>query len=78
MTLVMFDIDGTLAETFQVDSECYVQALKDVFGFSDVNTDWSSYKHTSDSGILNELVQSRLGRAVADLREGRHHPVEQR
>src|ERR1041385_2243299 len=66
MTLIMFDIDGTLTETFQVDEECYVQALKDVFSFSEVSTDWSSYKHTSDSGILGELVHARLGRSVKD------------
>ena len=60
----MFDIDGTLTETFQVDEECYVQALKDVFGFSGVSMDWSAYKHTSDSGIIDELFQTRLGRAA--------------
>jgi phosphoglycolate phosphatase-like HAD superfamily hydrolase len=64
MTLVMFDIDGTLTETFQVDEECYVQALKDVFGFSGVSMDWSAYKHTSDSGIIDELCQTRLSRAA--------------
>ncbi|PYI83200.1 MAG: HAD family hydrolase [Verrucomicrobia bacterium] len=59
----MFDIDGTLTETFQVDEECFVEALQAVFGFAAVNTDWSSYQHTSDSGIIHELFHVRRGRA---------------
>jgi phosphoglycolate phosphatase-like HAD superfamily hydrolase len=59
----MFDLDGTLAETMQADEECFVGALLDVFGFEKVNTDWSAYRHTTDSGILLELFESRLGRA---------------
>jgi phosphoglycolate phosphatase-like HAD superfamily hydrolase len=66
MTLLMFDVDGTLTETFRVDEECYVQALKDVFNFSEINTDWSSYRHTSDSGILGELIQARFGRTIRE------------
>jgi beta-phosphoglucomutase-like phosphatase (HAD superfamily) len=59
----MFDLDGTLADTMQADEECFVQALSDVFGFKNVNTDWSVYRHATDSGILYELFESRLNRA---------------
>jgi beta-phosphoglucomutase-like phosphatase (HAD superfamily) len=58
----MFDLDGTLADTMQADEECFVQALSDVFGFKNVNTDWSAYRHATDSGILYELFESRLHR----------------
>jgi len=58
----MFDLDGTLADTMQADEECFVQALSDVFGFKNVNTDWSAYRHATDSGILYELFESRLNR----------------
>jgi beta-phosphoglucomutase-like phosphatase (HAD superfamily) len=34
MHLVMFDIDGTLTETMEIDEECFVRSFKDVFGFS--------------------------------------------
>ncbi len=50
MHLVMFDIDGTLTETMKVDEECYVRSLAEVCGFTDVETDWSSYTHATDSG----------------------------
>jgi phosphoglycolate phosphatase-like HAD superfamily hydrolase len=62
MKLVMFDIDGTLTETFAVDSDCYLQALAKVRGFEAVSPDWASYRHTTDSGILDEIYRTRLGR----------------
>ena len=45
MPLVMFDIDGTLTESMKVDEECFVRSFKDVFGFADIDTDWSHYPH---------------------------------
>lgn len=63
MHLVMFDIDGTLTATDEADTACYVEALREVFGFSEVDTDWSHYPHCSDSGILETIFQSQLGRS---------------
>src|SRR5262245_11540744 len=62
MHLVMFDIDGTLTETMRVDGECFVRSFMDVFGFSDIDTDWSHYRHTTDSGILHDVYASLTGR----------------
>src|SRR5438270_8187081 len=62
MHLVMFDIDGTLTETMKVDEECFVRAFKDVSGFVDIDTDWSHYPHTTDSGIFHDVFTSRIGR----------------
>jgi phosphoglycolate phosphatase-like HAD superfamily hydrolase len=62
MNLIMFDIDGTLTQTDVADGNCYVRALEDVFGFSSVNDDWSSYPHCTDSGILATIFQERHGR----------------
>jgi len=63
MKLVMFDIDGTLTQTEQIDEVSFVQALQEVFGFTEINTDWATYPHCSDSGILEVLFQLRLGRS---------------
>jgi phosphoglycolate phosphatase-like HAD superfamily hydrolase len=63
LRLVMFDLDGTLADTMQADEECFVGALSEVFGFEKINTDWSAYRHATDSGILQELCNERLKRA---------------
>ncbi|MBX9254958.1 HAD family hydrolase [Desmonostoc muscorum CCALA 125] len=62
MKLVMFDIDGTLTESNNLDNESYLQALYEVFGFSEVSSDWTSYTHVTDACILKEVCQSKLGR----------------
>lgn len=60
--LVLLDIDGTLCDTFQIDGDCYIEALRQCFGFTDISTDWGSYPHTTDSGILQQVFDSKLGR----------------
>jgi phosphoglycolate phosphatase-like HAD superfamily hydrolase len=62
MRLVIFDIDGTLTQTMKVDKECFVRSLAEVCGFSDVDGDWSRYKHATDSGIFREIHETRTGR----------------
>jgi phosphoglycolate phosphatase-like HAD superfamily hydrolase len=66
MHLVMFDIDGTLTETMKVDEECFLRSLADIYGFTGVETDWSKYKHTTDSGIFHEIHLDRTGRLPSD------------
>lgn len=61
MILVMFDIDGTLTESSDLDSAAYLRALGDVFGFGSVSADWDSYTHVTDSGILKEICRTRRG-----------------
>ncbi len=67
MQLVMFDIDGTLTQTMKVDEECFVRSFVEVFGFTDIDTDWSHYPHVTDSGIFNEIYASRMGRSPTGL-----------
>jgi phosphoglycolate phosphatase-like HAD superfamily hydrolase len=62
MQLVMFDIDGTLTESNALDDASYLQALSEVFGFSEVSSDWTSYSHVTDACILREVCQHKLGR----------------
>ena len=77
MHLVMFDIDGTLTESMKVDEECFVRSLADVYGFTGVETDWSRYKHTTDSGIFHEIHLARTGRppSVVEVSHFRQHFV---
>ncbi len=63
MTLIIFDIDGTLIESFVLDTAAYVDALRDVFGFDDFSEDWASYRHVTDIGILTEVFVLRHDRA---------------
>jgi phosphoglycolate phosphatase-like HAD superfamily hydrolase len=62
MYFVVFDIDGRLTQTTKADEECFVRSLAAVCGFSDVDSDWSRYKHSTDSGIFREIHATRTGR----------------
>ena len=78
MHLVMFDIDGTLTETMKVDEECFVRSFKDVFGFADIDTDWSHYPRTTDSGIFHDVFTSRIGRSptAQEVSQFRQHFIQ--
>jgi phosphoglycolate phosphatase-like HAD superfamily hydrolase len=52
---VMFDVDGTLVESFKFDEECYLDAVFRTLG-RNIDTDWSKYPHISDSGILDHYL----------------------
>lgn len=64
MNLAIFDIDETLTRTMEVDSACYVQAFADVLGIRGIDTDWSTYKHTTDGWIARALIRKHLQREV--------------
>ena len=61
MQLVMFDMDGTLTDSFSLDENCYVQAIEQALGLSNVVTEWESYTHTSSSYCLEEIVRRARG-----------------
>src|SRR5687767_6645949 len=52
--LIVFDIDGTLTRTNDVDAECYVRAMSEYLGTT-IDDNWSCYRHVTDSGIASEL-----------------------
>lgn len=60
--IVLFDVDGTLTETNDVDSECYREAVSSILG-APISSDWGSYEHVTDSGILDELFRVHRGRS---------------
>ncbi len=65
MNLAIFDIDGTLIQTNRVDILCFPEALKQEFGMSSINTDWSKYTYSTDSGILYQLFQENLRKTIS-------------
>jgi len=42
MKLVMFDIDGTLTRSNDLDNIAFIEVLQDVFDFKEVSADWES------------------------------------
>ncbi|HYU98220.1 MAG TPA: HAD family hydrolase [Pyrinomonadaceae bacterium] len=63
MNLAIFDIDGTLTNTNNVDEDCFVKALAEVHSINDIVTDWTAYPHTTDSGITQHIFEERFGRS---------------
>jgi phosphoglycolate phosphatase-like HAD superfamily hydrolase len=57
MHLVMFDIDGTLVDSAGFDAKLYVEAVRSVLNL-EIDSDWNSYRHVSDSGILEQVLGS--------------------
>lgn len=78
MTLVIFDIDGTLVQTNRVDSECYQRAMADEFGITDIDSNWLNYRYSTDSGIVQEIFERKFDRLPAkdELRRLQHAFVE--
>jgi phosphoglycolate phosphatase-like HAD superfamily hydrolase len=61
VNLVLFDIDGTLTLTNEVDNHCYVCALGEALGTTAIDTDWTKYRDVTDSGIASALWEARHG-----------------
>ena len=64
MNLLVFDLDGTLTRTNDVDTQCFVQAVSDVLRIDNVNTNWEEYEHTTDLGCLQQLFRERFDREI--------------
>ena len=64
MNLVVFDLDGTLTRTNEVDTECFVRAVSDVLQIDQVNTNWEEYEHTTDLGCLQQLFLENFNRPI--------------
>ena len=62
MHLVVFDIDGTLTDTCEVDKGCYWGAIHDAFRIAADQPDWSTFRHVTDCGIACESCERYLGR----------------
>ena len=66
MKLAVFDLDGTLLQTGDVDRRCYVQSIVEVFGITGASTDCRDYTHVTDSGITREVVERHQGRSPTE------------
>jgi len=52
---VMFDIDGTLVQSYDFDEEIYAATVEKVAGI-EMDRDLSHYRHITDAGILREVI----------------------
>ena len=61
--LIIFDIDGTLTKTNDVDSVLFEKAILDILPIYSLDTNWANYKYSTDAGIITEIIQSHFNRA---------------
>jgi phosphoglycolate phosphatase-like HAD superfamily hydrolase len=60
--LVIFDVDGTLCDTNEIDEECFLTAASEALGVERRRLDWQYCPDTTDAGILRWLWQGQLDR----------------
>jgi phosphoglycolate phosphatase-like HAD superfamily hydrolase len=61
--LAIFDIDGTLTATNEVDYECFLGAMRSVFGLDAQEIDWTAAPHVTDAAIMRWLCEVHVGQA---------------
>jgi phosphoglycolate phosphatase-like HAD superfamily hydrolase len=67
MHLIVFDIDGTLTDTGTVDSECFWQTAKEIFGLPSNYPTWiEGLKDVTGLGIVSQLCEQALARKISD------------
>jgi phosphoglycolate phosphatase-like HAD superfamily hydrolase len=64
MNLLVFDVDGTLTATNEVDGRCFASAFFESFGIA-LETSWEIYPHRTDSGIIGHSFSQHFGRNPA-------------
>lgn len=57
MEAIVFDIDGTLIDSFEADAEIFIAVVKRVLGIAEIDSDWSSYRHVTDQGVLRQIMK---------------------
>ena len=64
--LSIFDNDGTICDTQDVEGRCYALAIERVTGLSLSTLDWTVYDEPTSSGIVRQLL---AGDAAAKEKE---------
>ncbi|MFT7588545.1 MAG: phosphoglycolate phosphatase-like HAD superfamily hydrolase [Limisphaerales bacterium] len=55
--LLVFDIDGTLTDSTEVDDLCFIQTFSDLYNIDLRNTDWSKFVHVTDWGMCYSILK---------------------
>ena len=70
--LAIFDIDGTLTDTNEIDQTCFVEALFAEYGIETAHDHWSSFPHVTDRAILAEILRRAWQRAPQERELAAH------
>lgn len=70
-TSVIFDIDGTLVDSFGFDETLYMASVRDLLGDVRMRTNWVDYEHVTDAGIALQICKDNgleTANSIQDLR----------
>ncbi len=70
MKLVIFDIDGTLANTKQIDDACFIKAFDTTFQIDIRQQKWEDLTNLTDWSITEEIIQQQLKRNPTEAEYG--------
>ena len=71
MIATIFDIDGTLVESFGFDDACYISAIRGVLGEVHIHDDWSKYINVTDTGSLRQIMEENNIQEKEQIKEVR-------
>jgi len=71
MIATIFDIDGTLVESFGFDDACYISAIREVLGEVHIHNDWSQYINVTDTGSLRQIMEENKIQEKEQIKEVR-------
>jgi phosphoglycolate phosphatase-like HAD superfamily hydrolase len=60
MNLAVFDLDGTLIESSDVDTACFITAWRNAHDIDCSRLSWSSFENIIDRGIAESLCERHL------------------
>ncbi len=71
---VMFDVDGTLIESYQHYEVCFLAAVKEVTGI-DLHNNWNTYPFVTDKGILLTFIERQAPQFTLQQLEQQVKPI---
>jgi len=66
MTLVIFDVDGTLVYSEKTDSRCFAETYEHIYDIPFPTIDWTTYPHVTDDTIFKTVIQEHFQRVATE------------
>lgn len=70
----MFDVDGTLVQSYDFDEQCFIASVQEVTGLK-IASDWQSYPYVTDRGILMTFIERQASNYTIEKLENLVKPV---
>jgi phosphoglycolate phosphatase-like HAD superfamily hydrolase len=61
---VIFDVDGVLLHLSPAEEDGFFEPFREAYGLTSLSRDWNAYKIRNDLHIVQEIIETHLGRAA--------------